>query len=339
MQPASYFCTREHQSVQCQLCPHECILKPDQYGKCNTRVNRKGNLITESYGVLSAVSTDPIEKKPLYHFYPGRSILSIGSFGCNFSCDFCQNCDISQIDSHILSRHPSRDPEDIVNMALLHHNNIGLAYTYNEPTVYFEYMIRCAELIKEQQRCNVMVTNGYINGAPLEAILPYMDAFNVDLKSFRNDFYQIRSGASLKPVLETIARISKSDRHLELTFLIIPGLNDSISEWTDMINWLTEHCGPDIILHVSRYFPRYKLNNPPTPLQTIQDFMDLARDKIKYVYAGNTPQLESHTFCPGCGTTLIHRNLYQASVTGIGADGCCNQCNLKIYGVFNQSMS
>lgn len=339
MQPASFYKTRENRSVQCLLCPHLCILNPDQYGKCNTRVNRKGELITESYGILSAISTDPIEKKPLYHFFPGSSILSIGSFGCNLSCNFCQNCDISQIDPYILSRHPSRDPDEIVNKALLHRDNIGLAYTYNEPTIYYEYMLRCAALIKEQQQYNVMVTNGYINGAPLDAILQHMDAFNVDLKSFRNDFYHKQSGATLKPVLDTISKISKSDRHLELTFLIIPDLNDSMSEWADMINWISENCGADTILHVSRYFPRYKLNKPPTPLQTLQDFLELAREKIRYVYAGNTPQLESHTLCPGCGTMLIRRNLYHASVIGIGADGHCSQCHLEINGIFNESVS
>lgn len=334
MQPASFYKSRENLSVQCLLCPHRCILVPDQYGKCNTRVNRNGELITESYGILSAISTDPVEKKPLYHFYPGRSILSIGSFGCNLSCDFCQNCEISQIDPHILSHHPFREPEDIVNKALLHQNNIGLAYTYNEPTIYYEYMFKCAVLIKEQQQHNVMVTNGYINGAPLDAILPYMDAFNVDLKSFRNDFYIKRSGATLRPVLNTISRIAKSECHLELTFLIIPDFNDSEKEWNDMINWITGNCGEDTILHVSRYFPRFKLNKPPTPLSTIQRFMDLANERIRYIYPGNTPQLENHTLCPGCGTILIERDLYHATVTGIGDEGQCHQCNLQINGVF-----
>ena len=336
MHPASYYRKLEEGSVQCLLCPHLCTLGKGQYGKCNTRMNREGELITESYGILSAISTDPVEKKPLYHFFPGKSILSIGSFGCNLSCDFCQNCEISQIDHHVFSNRPVRDPEDIVHKALLHHNNIGLAYTYNEPTVYYEYMIRCAALIKEQKQCNIMVTNGYINSEPLGELLPYMDAFNVDLKSFREEFYVSRSAAKLKPVLDTIGTIAKSDRHLELTFLIIPGFNDSEIEWNDMITWINDNCGPDIVLHVSRYFPHYKLNNPPTPLKTIQRFLDLAKDRIRYVYPGNTPQLESHTFCPGCQALLIERNLYHATTTGIGPDGRCTQCNCRIYGVFNK---
>lgn len=325
--------------VQCLLCPHTCILDTDQYGICNTRVNRDGKLFSESYGILSSISTDPIEKKPLYHFHPGKSILSIGSFGCNLSCDFCQNCEISQINPHILSHHPSREPEDIVNKAILHQDNIGLAYTYNEPTIYYEYMVKCAALIKEHKRCNVMVTNGYINEKPLEAILPYMDAFNVDLKSFRNEFYQTRSGATLSPVLDTISRIAKSESHLELTFLILPGYNDSESEWRDMIQWITSNCGTDTILHVSRYFPRYKLNKPPTPLKTIQHFLTLAREDIRYVYPGNTPQLENHTLCPFCGTLLIQRDLYHVTLNGIANKGRCLQCNSKIYGVFNETTS
>ena len=334
MYPASYYKTREDRSVQCLLCPHRCILAPDQYGTCKTRVNRDGELITESYGILSAISTDPVEKKPLYHFYPGRSILSIGSFGCNLSCDFCQNCEISQIDQRVFSHHPVRDPEDIVNKALLHRDNIGLAYTYNEPTVYYEYMIKCAALVKEANLKNVMVTNGYINRDPLDALLPLMDAFNVDLKSFRDEFYIKRSGAKLRPVLETIGRIAKTECHMELTFLIIPGYNDSEQEWDDMIEWITGNCGKDIVLHVSRYFPRHKLNKPPTPLTTIQKFMEKAIAQLRYVYPGNTPQMENHTYCPDCGHLLIERNLYKTMIPGLGEEGSCSHCNYRIYGSF-----
>ncbi len=339
MQPASFYTHVDEMTVQCHLCPHECVLPPDHYGKCNTRVNREGSLFTESYGVLSGISTDPIEKKPLYHFLPGRSILSIGSFGCNLSCDFCQNCEISQITPQLISHHPSREPWDIVGKALLHRENIGLAYTYNEPTVYYEYMVRCASMIKEQKLRNVMVTNGFISKEPLEALLPLIDAFNVDLKSFREEFYRSRTKSHVRPVLETIRRIAESESHLELTFLIIPGLNDSDGEWGDMINWIYNYCGPDAILHVSRYFPRYKLDNPPTPLKTIQRFADLAGERIRYVYPGNTPQLESHTFCPGCGNLLIERNHYHSRMTGMGTDGQCDRCQTEINGVFNGDSS
>jgi len=336
MLTAAFYNTKENQRVQCTLCPHYCLLAPGEYGNCRTRVNMEGELYAEGYGILSAISTDPIEKKPLYHFHPGRSILSIGGFGCNMTCDYCQNCEISQIDHRIFSHHPSRDPEDIVGKAVLHSDNIGLAYTYNEPTIYFEYMLRCAELINEQQRFNVMVTNGYINKEPLDALLPYMDAFNLDLKSFRNEFYRGRTGASLSPVLNSIERIIKSGKHLELTFLIIPGLNDKKKEWMDMVDWILKVCGRDTVLHVSRYFPRYKLSTPPTPLSTMERFMDLAREKLLYVYPGNTPQLDSHTRCPGCGRVIIQRFLYNTSITGMDGNGSCKHCAYRIKGVFKQ---
>lgn len=321
--------------VQCMLCPHHCLLKDGKYGKCHVRVNRDGTLATENYGMLSAIASDPIEKKPLYHFLPGKPILSIGSYGCNLSCDFCQNCDISQVDPGSCVDRIFRGPEGLVSRALLQKDNIGLAYTYNEPTVYYEYMVECASRIKEHGKYNVMVTNGYINPSPLESLLPLIDAFNVDLKSFRDEFYSERSGAGLKPVLETISRIAKSDRHLEITFLLIPGCNDREEEWQDMIHWITEHCGRETILHVSRYFPRFKLRNPPTPLEQMERFLEIARESIRYVYAGNAPHLETHTYCPVCGNMLVRRSIYQALVSGISDEGCCRQCNHRIKGRFN----
>jgi len=338
MQEALFYKQTENGDVQCLLCPHNCNVEAEQYGKCKTRVNRGGILFTESYGILSSVTSDPIEKKPLYHYYPGRNILSIGSFGCNLRCDYCQNCEITQIDEKVLSRHSYRDPVDIAGKAILHPNNIGLAYTYNEPAVYFEYMIRCAALIREQNLSNVMITNGYINPSPLEDILPYIDAFNVDLKSFRDLFYIERSGARLHPVLDTISRIAKSGRHLELTFLIITDHNDSEKEWKDMLAWISDHCGRETILHVSRYFPYFKMDKPPTPLSTIGNFIDLAREQVDYVYPGNTPHLDNNTYCPSCGNLLIERFLYNSKVKGIGPAGTCGSCDRKIIGAFNNNL-
>lgn len=335
MYPASHYKTVDEGKIQCRLCPHFCVLEENERGICISRVNKGGKLFTESYGILSAISADPVEKKPLYHFYPGKPILSIGSYGCNLSCTFCQNCDISQIDSAVFSGHAVIEPEGVLRKAVLLRDNIGLAYTYNEPTIYFEYMFRCAELIRERQMKNVMVTNGFINEAPLEELLALMDAFNVDLKSFRDDFYRRISGGRLKPVLQTIEKIAKSDRHLELTFLIIPGLNDNAAEWNEMIAWISDHCGPDTVLHVSRYFPRYKMKNPPTPAHTIQQFIYAASEKIRYVYPGNTQnQMDSNTYCPSCHALLIERDHYTARMKGIDPGGYCNRCHTKIYGIF-----
>jgi len=332
--PASYYREIVGHQVQCTLCPHRCRLQPGQFGKCHTRLNKGGKLYSLSYGVLSAISRDPVEKKPLYHFFPGRPILSLGSFGCNFRCDFCQNCQISQADEHVFGQHPARSPSDMVEKALLNRDNLGLAYTYNEPSVYFEYMRDCAAGIRDKGMLNVMVTNGYICEEPLEEILLLMDAFNIDLKAFRGDFYHERSGARLKPVLQTIDRVARSGSHLELTFLIIPGQNDSEGEWKEMIRWIGDHCGPETVLHVSRYFPRYRLKSTPTPTDTMQRFLDMARDTLHFVYAGNNPDLSSHTWCPDCGTLLIERHAYHTSLKGLSSEGECQVCGKKISGVF-----
>lgn len=335
MYPAAYYKNTVSHQVQCTLCPHQCRLMPGERGKCLTRTNKGGRLFTLSYGVLSAISTDPIEKKPLYHFLPGSSILSIGSFGCNLTCDFCQNCNISQVDSDIFSQYPYREPADIVQKAMLHRDSIGLAYTYNEPAVYYEYMAECAGRIRELGMKNVMISNGFINQEPLKALLNLMDAFNIDLKSFRDDFYKQRSSATLKPVLDTIGTVAASGIHMELTFLLIPGYNDSPGEWKEMIRWIEDNCGSDTILHVSKYFPMHKLRSSPTPTLIMERFMDEAREKIHYVYAGNNPQLDNNTSCPKCGHLLIEREVYTTKVTGLTAEGSCNRCQMKIKGLFN----
>jgi len=334
MYPAIHSKSTVGRQVQCTLCPHNCTLLPGEIGRCKTRTNRGGRLYTMSYGLLSGISTDPIEKKPLYHFMPGSSILSIGSLGCNLSCDFCQNCDISQPDPELFYQFPYKEPADLVQKALLHRDSIGLAYTYNEPTVYYEYMLECAAKIREHGLMNVMVSNGYINQDPLKDLLKYMDAFNIDLKSFRDDFYRTRSSGSLRPVLEAISTVAASGVHLELTFLIIPGYNDSPVEWKEMLAWIEENVGADSILHVSKYFPRYKLKSNPTPTRTMESFIEMAREKIHYVYPGNNPQLENNTHCKSCGSILIEREVYHTRIVGLSDHGTCSQCQTKIKGVF-----
>lgn len=334
MHPASYYKNTVSRQVQCTLCPHMCNLMPGEIGRCLTRTNKGGSLYSLTYGLISAVSTDPVEKKPLYHFMPGSSILSIGGLGCNLTCDFCQNCNISQPDPEVFSQYPYREPADIVQKAILHRDNIGLAYTYNEPTVYYEYMMECAQALRDHGLKNVMVSNGFINQDPLQGLLKYIDAFNIDLKSFRNDFYKQRSSARLRPILDTITTLASSEAHLELTFLIIPGYNDSPREWKDMIRWIEVNCGSETILHVSKYFPRHNLKSPPTPTSTMEAFMDAARERFHYVYPGNNPQLDNHTYCPGCGSLLIEREVYKTRIVGLTPQGSCSHCLTKIKGVF-----
>jgi pyruvate formate lyase activating enzyme len=180
-----------------------------------------------------------------------------------------------------------------------------------------------------------MVTNGFINSKPLEELLPYVDAFNIDLKSFRDSFYKDRSAARLNPVLDTIIRVSDSDAHMELTFLLIPGQNDTEKEWKALIRWITENCGSSTVLHVSKYFPRFKLRSAPTPTESIKRFISMARDHIEFVYPGNTPEISNDTICPGCGSLLIERNIYKTQIHGLDPNGSCGNCGRSIYGVFN----
>lgn len=335
MQPASHYETLPGRRVRCLLCPHRCLFGPGEAGKCLTRVNKGGKLYSRSYGILSAMAMDPIEKKPLYHFYPGAGILSVGSLGCNFSCDFCQNCQISQPGPEEFARYPSRSPVHLVEYARSYQDNIGIAYTYNEPTVYFEYMLDCARLAGESGMKNVVVSNGYINREPLEELLPHIHAFNIDLKSIRQDFYLQRSAASVGPVLKTIQRVAEYGAHLELTFLMIPGYNDTVGEWEEMIDWIAANCGRETVLHVSRYFPRYKLNAPTTPGQSIKQFLSLAGDKLDYVYPGNLADLGSNTYCPACGQLLIERIMYHTRLVALSEDGSCRHCGHAVKGIFN----
>ncbi|MEZ5071738.1 MAG: AmmeMemoRadiSam system radical SAM enzyme [Bacteroidales bacterium] len=319
--------------LRCNLCPHHCTLENGQTGRCRTRKNMDGILMTESYGILSAISLDPVEKKPLYHFLPGRPILSIGSFGCNLRCAFCQNCHISQAGIERFDHHPVRDPEDIVQKAKLSRNNIGLAYTYNEPTVYFEYMHQAARLIHEQGQRNVMVTNGFIEEEPLRILLPLIDAFNIDLKSFRNEFYQTHAGSTLQPVLRSIEQVAKSGKHLEITCLLIPGLNDSPTEWRALLSWLSDHAGGELVLHVSRYHPASNMSLPPTPRSVIEEFTALAREHFPFTYPGNVGGLNQDTHCPQCGMVLIRRSGYHTEIVGLDGNAC-GACRQSIPGIF-----
>lgn len=313
--------------IKCLLCPHGCILSPGKKGICRVRENDGSTIKLLSYGIVSSYSSDPVEKKPLYHFFPGKNILSIGSYGCNMRCDFCQNEQISQHgvqhDKYVI------EPIDIVSRAARYPENIGLAYTYNEPVIWFEYVMDCAVLIKERGLYNVMVTNGYINEAPLKELLLYIDAFNVDLKSFDEDFYHRYTGASLKNVLDSLITIKEADKHLEITTLVIPRLNDSAESMRSEARWISENLGPLVPLHLSRYFPRYMRDDPPTPIETILKLYDVASEYLKYVYIGNvTPETGgSDTICPGCGKTLIKRSGYDIKNTGLTYEGRCSVCS------------
>lgn len=331
MREALFYSKLEDNKVKCELCPHNCILSENASGNCKVRSNRNGTLISENYGRISGYHLDPVEKKPLYHFYPGKYILSVGSYGCNMHCKFCQNYEISQcgIDSNktnILS------PDSIVNDALRKQDNIGIAYTYNEPLVFYEFMRDTSLLAKQYKMKNVMVSNGFYNQEPLNRMFSFIDAFSIDLKAFTEEFYKKYTYSGLEAVKNSLIQIRKSGKHLEITNLIVPDLNDQNQEFVEMIKWIKNELGEETILHLSRYFPRYKLNHPPTPEKTLKEFYEIARREIKYVYIGNIPGNEGqNTFCPSCNQLLINRNGYYIEKVGLSKDGVCEKCKTKVF--------
>lgn len=330
MQETLFWSEEENLKVKCRLCPHECLIPEGRPGICKVRLNRQGKLFSTVYGEPAALHTDPIEKKPLYHYYPGKQILSVGTYGCNLQCRFCQNYHLSQ------SGHENRPANRVMPEILVQHaagmaGNLGIAYTYNEPTVFYEYMFDTAQLVKDSGMKNVMVSNGFICPEPLQQLIPFIDAFNIDLKSFSEDFYRKWTGGSLEPVLQALKIIAGSGKHLEVTHLVIPGLNDSTEEFVKMTAWLAENLGPEIPLHLSRYFPAYKMQQPPTPVGTLHHFAQLASEKLQYVYTGNVGSDGiSSTFCPVCRNLLISRYGFETSIKGLTEDGKCARCGTAI---------
>ncbi len=314
-------------SVQCLLCPHQCRIKEGKAGICRVRVNENGKLVNKTYGKICSLAFDPIEKKPLYHFYPGRPVLSIGSVGCNFRCDFCQNWEISQSNYNELIRLKDVTSVQLLDYARSETGNIGIAYTYNEPYINFEFVLETAEVFKEAGLKNIMVSNGFYMPEPLQDLLYVIDAFNIDLKAFNNDFYKKITGGSLKAVLETIRTIARSDAYLEITHLVVTGLNDRVDEFQNLVKWISGECGSKTVLHLSRYFPHYKLSHEATPVKTLEKFYEIATKELSYVYLGNmiTP-FGQNTYCPGCGALLIKRTGYFTSVKGLGDKGICRHC-------------
>lgn len=286
-------CENENESenksgkLQCFLCPHNCVINTEKLGVCRARKNIDGKLYSLNYGNITSIALDPIEKKPLYRFHPGKLILSVGSFGCNLKCSFCQNWTIA----HDAPDTVEITPQQLVRKAeeYIPQGNIGIAYTYNEPLIWYEFVYETSRLAKEKSRkdlVNVLVTNGFINIKPLEDLLPFIDAMNIDVKAFNNSFYKDICKGSLDNVRETV-EIASNRCHVEVTTLVVPGFNDSIQEIEDMARWLAS-VSPEIPLHLSRFFPNYKMYDiPPTPIETLEHARDRAMKYLKYVYLGN----------------------------------------------------
>lgn len=275
---------KKNTEVQCLLCPHFCRIPEGKTGLCRVRKNIEQKVYVTNYGEVTAISLDPIEKKPLKVFMPGKNVMSLGTFGCNLACGFCQNWTIAHGESPSSQYLSSQDAVEKA-LELKAYDNIGIAYTYSEPLMWYEYVLDTAKLAKEAGLKNILVTNGYINPKPLNKLLPYIDAVNLDIKAFTKEFYHDQCQGKLDPVL-TSARIFAEKCHLEITTLIIPTLNDSPDEIEELSSWIA-NINPDIPLHLSRYFPNYKSIIAETPRETLFKLRDVAQKRLKYVFLGN----------------------------------------------------
>ena len=326
----------EENKVRCHLCAHRCMIKDSRRGICGVRENQGGVLQTLVYGKLIARHIDPIEKKPLYHFLPGTLSYSIATVGCNFKCRFCQNADIAQMpaDQRGMIIGDPATPEQVV-AAALRDNCRSIAYTYTEPTVFFEFAYETARKAHAEDIRNVFVTNGYMTSEALEMIHPYLDAANVDLKAFGDKYYKDLCGAKLEPVKQTLRLMKSLGIFVEVTTLIVPGLNDDSHELEQLAKFLVDDLGPDTPWHISRFHPTYRLTDrPPTPTATLLSARDIGLQAgLRYVYTGNVPGQESeNTFCYQCGRMLIERWGYRIRRYEIES-GRCRYCQESIDGI------
>jgi len=324
-------------AVQCTACEHWCTIRPGETGKCNVRLNQDGKLLSLVYGRAAAAHVDPVEKKPLFHFLPTRPVFSIGTLGCNFHCSFCQNWNISQPGK--LAQHPGQlgqdlSPAEIVETCRSQKIHM-IAYTYNEPTVFFEYTFDTARLAVEYGIRNVYVSNGFQTLAAIDAIAPYLHAINVDLKAFTDEFYRETCGGRLEPVLRNIEYMAKTDIWVEVTTLVVPGMNDSDAELHDMAQFLAS-VSPDLPWHISAFHPDYQVRDrPATPRETLERAYAIGVGAgLRYVYVGNLMDADrANTHCPQCGEVLIGRMWYNVRTMWKTA-GICPSCQSKIPGVW-----
>lgn len=322
MKGALFWHATEAGKVQCELCPHHCLISEKKTGLCGVRRVIGGDLMATGYGLVSSLHNDPIEKKPLYHFHPGSSIFSIGGWGCNFACRFCQNWQISQ---QVETHSQSIQPEDVVQSAR-GQRSLGIAYTYNEPLINIEFVQDCARLARPAGLLNVLVTNGFIEERPAAELLPLIDALNIDIKSMDESFYRQQCRGALAPVLRFARQAAAAGCHVEITNLLIPGLNDDAEQVGRVSAWMAANLSRTTPLHLSAYHPEYKMDIPPTPAAALERAYLRCKRDLDYVYMGNVlTSAGQNTFCPKCARELIVRQGYTVRVTGI-VSGACRQC-------------
>ena len=320
---AKFYRKLERNSVECLLCPHYCRIQSGKSGICLVRKNENGVLYQTAYGEITSVNMDPIEKKPLYHFYPGSEILSVGTNGCNLRCPFCQNYEISTKETY---------RKEVTIGELLttakKYNSIGIAYTYNEPFIWYEFVYDCAKAFRQRGMKNVIVSNGNVNLDPLLEIIPFIDGANIDLKGFSEDFYHWVHG-DLETTKKTIRTLFENQVHTEVTFLLIPNRNDDPEAFKEMCSFLRS-VSENIPLHISRYFPQYNSDEPVTSRELLKEFYAMGKSYLKYVYVGNIIiHGTSDSMCPVCGNLLIERKYYTVKVHNMGST--CSKCGTTLY--------
>ncbi|MDD5194377.1 MAG: AmmeMemoRadiSam system radical SAM enzyme [Candidatus Omnitrophica bacterium] len=336
MKEASFYDKKESKRTDCFLCNHFCHIPAGKTGLCAVRINQEGTLYSLSYGKVIAANIDPIEKKPLFHFLPGSPSYSIACMGCNFQCDFCQNWQISQAQEAKKAGLKAQDiePEKIVNDAFINHCP-SISYTYTEPTIYFEFAYECSKLAKEKGLRNIFVTNGYMSSQAIQAIAPYLDAANVDLKSFSEEFYKKICKAKLQPVLQTIALMNRLDIWVEVTTLLIPGLNDSAQELSQIASFIAS-VDKNIPWHISAFHPDYRRTQiKHTQAAQLEKAQQIGKEKgLAFVYTGNiTIQNGENTYCPNCNKAIIERLGFSVK-NNIITHGACKNCGQLIKGVW-----
>lgn len=320
MKEAIFYRELEGGKVQCQLCPHFCVIKEGEVGKCRSRKNFNGSLYSLVYGKPCAISVDKIEKKPLFHFLPGSETLSVGTTGCNLKCSFCQNWQTSQASPEDI---PTKEitPDKFIKRAKASGCK-SVSFTYNEPMINFEFVYEAAKIAKSKGIKTVIVSNGFVNPEPLKELIPYLNAANIDFKSFDNEFYKNVCGGRVKPVLETMKTLKENGVWVEVTNLLIPNYNDK--EIRELCEWVRVNLGKDTPLHISRFFPMYKMSDvKPTPVKDIMNAKAIAEEYLDFVYAGNL-LTDINTYCPKCGQLVVKRGESQKEC----------KCGYKISGVW-----
>ncbi|MFQ6105750.1 MAG: AmmeMemoRadiSam system radical SAM enzyme [Candidatus Hydrothermarchaeaceae archaeon] len=315
--------------IKCGLCARQCLILEGKTGFCRVRKNREGKLYSLNYALASSVAPDPIEKKPLFHFYPGTLVFSLGTIGCNFRCPHCQNYSISQASIEEGKHLTEYSPEKAVALAKAYSCR-GIAWTYNEPTIWFEYTYDSAKLAKKAGLYTVYVTNGYITREGIDKIAPYLDAMNIDVKGFTDNFYRKFCSAKLQPVLDTVERAVEKGIHVELTYLMIPGKNTEPKEVGSFVDWV-EAIDVNIPVHFTRFHPDYKmLDVPATPLSDLENAREIGLEELRYVYTGNIPGHEGeNTYCYNCGEMLIERQGFR--VGSINFENKCPKCGKPVH--------